>query len=164
MPVRILLFGPNEWRPGAPGLETDPWTHRQRFAAMFRRDGHVAELFEDLPQHPDGLGEKLERETRSGDWDFFLVYLPASADTASINSELTLLRQILPGMAHGPRVLLWCQDRILDDQDGELIFRDPPMKSAYLRDFVAKVRTTIVQWGIHEELYRRLEGLSSDLV
>lgn len=164
MPVRLLLFGPNEWAAGRVDVETDPWTHRQRLAAMFQEAGHEAELFEDLPDHADGLAEKLDRELEEGRWDFIFVYLPTQADTASINSELTLLRRLLPRIAAPPRVLLWCQDRILGEGDeGELTFRDPPMKSAYLRDFAKKVRTTVVNWDIHEELYRRVEQLAKDL-
>jgi hypothetical protein len=164
MPVRILLFGPNEWGPGRVHTEPDPWTHRQNLAAIFQRASHTAELFEDLPDHPDGLAEKFEREVGQGEWDFILIYLPTGADTGSINSEMTLLRQQLPKVARAPRILLWCQDRILEENDkGLLQFRDPPMKSAYLLDFTSKVRTTVVNWDIHEELYARIEQLAKDL-
>jgi hypothetical protein len=142
----------------------DPWTHRQNLASLIRKEGHDAELFEDLSDREgEGLNEKLEREVASNRWAYILIYLPVNADTASINSEMTLLRQFLPRLPSGPRVLLWCQDSLLEDADGELAFRDPPMKSAYLRDFATRVRTTIINWDIHEDLYRRIAELAKDL-
>ena len=127
----ILLFGPNEWGAGRADRSVDPWTHRQNLAKLFQHAGHEAELFEDLPEFEGGgLHEKLEREVNAETWDYVFVYLPVNADTASINSELTLLRQFYGKVARPPRVLLWCQDRLLADHDGELEFSDPPLKSA----------------------------------
>lgn len=162
--VGILLFGPNEWASSRADRSTDPWTHRTRLAKFFQKAGHDAELFEDLSDRDgDGLNEKLEREISSNRWQFVFIYLPANADTASINSEMTLLRQFIPRLSAPPRVLLWCQGLTLEDVDGVLEFRDPPMKSAYLRDFAKRVRTTIINWDIHEDLYQRVAQLAKNL-